>query len=289
MPTDENQQDAELKSRLSQLAGFFQADQTNSPPEKYQSCLEGLPKNEQIALKKLFRMLLKTNKRLQNHSDRQSPLASTSTPPSESSEPGQGSQAIISGSHEQTTDSPDDGDSDDGDSDNGDSDNGDKSSDSVGILQGTNFSQCTEETMRLSLSLNTVLTQCIEKPHHFFTTIKQDSVPVKGGFPAAFSRVHERERCHDLLRIHRRFDLHNLYSMAVMLGYHTGNKWNWGALDIIARDIFSTCPLLGLEATEIKKLSKHYVRIGRGYGRWIEHFGDPGYLIALPLNVTETE
>lgn len=40
---------------------------------------------------------------------------------------------------------------------------------------------------------------------------------------------------------------------------------------------------------EIKKELGHYINLGRGYEAWVIEFGHPVYLIALPLDVSETE
>ncbi|CAG8091625.1 unnamed protein product [Penicillium nalgiovense] len=276
MATDVHQYGSELNSLLSQLARFFKTNETILSVEDCKTCLGRLPDNDRSALKKLFRILQREGKSSNGYSDKRDSHEQTYAPNFHSS-PDQTGPDV---SHETTPESYEEitpYSSDDGENTVDDEDV---------ILRDTNFSRC---AVKPPSSINDVLTQCIKNPHHFFTAVTRVSIPSKGGFPDAFCRVYKGQQRENILRIHRRFDLHNLYTLAVELGYHTGKKWKWGALNKVPGEILYNHPSLGLTEGKIKEHLIHYVRIGRGYGRWIEYFEDPGYLIALPLNVTETE
>jgi hypothetical protein len=277
MTSDVHQQYAELHSLLSQLATFFKAYETSLSTKNCKYCLGRLPDNDRSALEKLFRMLQRKGKTTSSSSDEQRTDGQTHPSDHRRNSP---DQTAPDTSHEKALDSDAEATSDS--SDDGEDNMGDEDA----LLRDTNFSRC---SMKPPQSVVDVLGRCIKSPHHFFTAVTQVSVPSKGGFPDAFCRVYKSQQRDDILRIHRRFDLHNLYALAVKLGYHTGKKWKWGALRKVPGDILSNYPSLGLEESKIKEHLMHYVRIGRGYGKWVEHFGDPGYLVALPLNVTETE
>ncbi|KAI3281249.1 hypothetical protein DTO002I6_9913 [Penicillium roqueforti] len=291
MATDVHQYGSELNSLLSQLARFFKNNETSLSVEDCKSCLGRLPDNDRSALKKLFRILQTEGKSTNGHSDKRNSHEQTYAPNSHSSLDQTGPDVhheTTPESYEEITPySTDDGENTvDGEDTVDDENTVNTVDDDDVVLRDTNFSRCTVEPPP---SINAVLTQCINNPHHFFTAVTRVSIPSKGRFPDAFYRVFKGEQREHILRIHRRFDLHNLYTLAVELGYHTGDKWKWGALNKVPGEILYNHPSLGLTEDKIKEYLKHYVRIGRGYGRWIEHFKDPGYLVALPLNVTETE
>ena len=297
MTNNVHQQEKELHGLLSQLARFFKVNETNLSAENCEYCLGRLPDDDRSALEKLFRMLQREKKNTSSSSCEQryedqryedqryedqrieDQRIEDQNHPSDHrcNSPNQTAQDT---SHWKTPESDAEITSDSSDSGEDDIDDEDA------LLRDTNFSRC---SMKPPSSVNDVLSQCIKSPHHFFTAVTQVSVPSKGGFPDAFCRVYKSQQRDDILRIHRRFDLHNLYALAVKLGYHTGKKWKWGALKKVPGDILSNHPSLGLQESKIKEHLMHYVRIGRGYGKWVEYFGDPGYLIALPLGVTETE
>jgi hypothetical protein len=270
MRTALQQHQEELNSLLSGLAHFFKTNETSLSAEDCKVLLERLPDNDRSALKRFFRMLQGNEKSKTNSSKNRNSDEQSHTSDHHRSSHGQPTSDT---SLEATT------------TDSSDSQNHTVVDDDA-LLHDTNFSRC---AVNPPPSVNNLLVRCIENPHHFFTAVTRSSVPGKGGFSAAFCRVYTRQQREDILRIHRRFDLHNLYTLAVRLGYHTGKKWKWGALSKVPGEILSNHPSLDLKEDELKEYLTHYVRIGRGYGRWIEHFGDPGYLIALPLNVTETE
>jgi hypothetical protein len=277
MTIDVQQYEAELKSLLSQLARFFKTIETRLSAENCKCCLERLPDNDRSALKKLFRMLQRKEKWTNSSSNKQDSDEQHLQTDDRWSSP---DQIAPNTSHGTTPDFDEEITTDSSDSGNDTVDDDDP------LLRDTNFSHC---AVKPPPSVNDVLIRCIENPHHFFTAVTQGSIPNKGGFSDAFCRVYKRQQREHILRIHRRFDLYNLYALAVELGYHTGKKWKWGALNKLPGEILSNHSSLDLKEGEIKEYLKHYVHIGRGYGRWIQHFGDPGYLIALPLNVTETE
>ncbi|OQE10122.1 hypothetical protein PENFLA_c001G04173 [Penicillium flavigenum] len=154
------------------------------------------------------------------------------------------------------------------------------------ILAATNF---VHVQSIIPTFIRHLLVSCIDTPGYFFTASEPHFSPIQGGVPDAFYRLYQKEGCRDLLEIHRRFELRNLLLLVVDLGYHTGEKWVWGALNDLPAEIKAQSPLLTLTTPEIKKYLDHYVRLGRAYDKWVQMFGDPGYLIALPLMVSETE
>ncbi|CRL19496.1 unnamed protein product [Penicillium camemberti] len=137
--------------------------------------------------------------------------------------------------------------------------------------------------------LRQLLINCIDTPGYFFTASEPHFTPIEGGVPDAFYRLYQRENCRDLLQIQRRFELRNLFLLIIALEYHTGNRWKWGALDDLSAEIKAQYPQLPLGTPEIRKYLERYVRFGHAYDKWVQNLGDPGYLIALPLKVTETE
>ncbi|KAJ5827598.1 hypothetical protein N7447_004361 [Penicillium robsamsonii] len=155
-----------------------------------------------------------------------------------------------------------------------------------GELESTNFVKLQSI---IPPYLRQLLIDCIDTPEYFFTLSEPHFTPVGGGVPDAFYRLYQRENCRDLVQIHRRFELRNLFLLVIARKYHTGNRWEWGALDDLSAEIKAQYPQLPTKTPAIRKYLEHYVGLGYAYDKWIQILGDPGYLIALPLQVTETE
>lgn len=152
-------------------------------------------------------------------------------------------------------------------------------------LSNTNFAI---STVTIAPSLRHILKRCRRDPKVFFAELCQ-TFPTSGGWGAAFCKIRQGEGHADLLKIHRRFDLRNLYLQAVQCGYHTGKSWRWNARVSMAVEIKRQFPSLTASIDEIEKELGHYINLGRGYETWVTEFGHPAFLIALPLDVSETE
>lgn len=81
----------------------------------------------------------------------------------------------------------------------------------------------------------------------------------------------------DLLKIYRRFELRNLLLLVVDLGHHTGEKWEWGALNDLPAEIKAQFPLLTLTTPKVKKYLDHCLTFD-GFGdRMSQKLPIPGY------------
>lgn len=152
-------------------------------------------------------------------------------------------------------------------------------------LSNTNFAI---SAVKIAPSLRDILKRCRRDPKIFFEELSQ-TFPTSGAWGAAFCKIRQGKGHADLLQIHRRFDLRNLYLQAVQCGYHTGKSWRWNACITMALEIKHQYPSLPASIDEIKKELDHYINLGRGYEAWAIEFRHPAYLIALPLDISETE
>ncbi|KAJ5533845.1 hypothetical protein N7527_000099 [Penicillium freii] len=84
-------------------------------------------------------------------------------------------------------------------------------------LKSTNFSI-------IPPHLRQLLINYIDTPGYFFTASKPHFTPIEGGIPDVFYRLYQWENCRDLLQIHRRFELRNLFLLIIALEYYTGNR-----------------------------------------------------------------
>ncbi|KAJ5249413.1 hypothetical protein N7524_011729 [Penicillium chrysogenum] len=152
------------------------------------------------------------------------------------------------------------------------------------ILRGTNFETC---SVALPQQLRRILKECSPDYSHCLRIFDESSLPSGGSFSGAFYKMHQREKKTVLCKIYQRFECLNLYRLAVSLGYHTGAKWAWSAVDDLAKEIQMQYPLESFG--KLKTRLRNIVYMGRRYNIWAEHLGNFGYLIALPLRITPTE
>ncbi|KAL2359042.1 hypothetical protein RJZ56_008127 [Blastomyces dermatitidis] len=138
-------------------------------------------------------------------------------------------------------------------------------------------------------SLRPILKSCNKEkgPRPFFEALPQ-AFPTDGGLVAAFWKLRRCEETMDILKIHRRFGLRNFYVLAVKYGYYSQKGWRRGAMRVLAQDIKVQHPLSG-NVDVISESLRLYVELGRGYDAWVTELGLSGYLVALPLEVSETE
>lgn len=154
-----------------------------------------------------------------------------------------------------------------------------------GSLSGTNFKN---SSVTIRRPLCEILRRCKRDQKAFFEELHQN-LPTSGGFGVSFCRIRQTGQRSDLLAIYKRFDLRNLYLRAVHFGYHTGKSWRWNARKQLAAEIKDENPRIPTSLDQISEELHYYVELGRGYEAWVEKLGHPGYLIALPLDVSETE
>lgn len=138
-------------------------------------------------------------------------------------------------------------------------------------------------------SIYNILESCkIEKgPGPFFQALSQD-IPTNGGLIGAYFKICRYREIGDIIKIHRRFDLYNFYLLATEYRYCFRNRLLQGAAKELAAGIRSRDPSLGT-IENIKKRLHSIVGLGRGYDAWVSELGHSGYLIALPLHISETE
>lgn len=146
--------------------------------------------------------------------------------------------------------------------------------------------------LSISTNLHDALVKHHGNPQSFLKSTHRIRPRVAGGLTGAFFRLHQKcediqdEKIRDLyLQMHflyRRLEFRNLFLLAKELGYHTGERWCRDACPQLAAQIKKTHP--SLDADE---LLQEYVRLGRAYNRWAEELGGPGYLLILPLTITE--
>ncbi|KAJ5366676.1 hypothetical protein N7541_000617 [Penicillium brevicompactum] len=153
-------------------------------------------------------------------------------------------------------------------------------------LDNTNF---TNRRVSISPRLQEVLTRYMRDPRDIGSKIRRNPTQTAGGLPSAFLEIYDRGGDAELLALYRRFELRNFYLLAVDLDYHTGERWCRNASSDLAKQIKSQRPSLGLEQDELKECLNKFVRLGRKYGRWATELGGPGYLLAMPLGITERE
>lgn len=151
-------------------------------------------------------------------------------------------------------------------------------------LLGTNFERCSADVPR---SLRKILRDCRSDPEAFFKELHQ-TLPRAGSFGIAFCKIRRHKQQSDLRIIHRRFDLRNFYLKVIRSGHHTGKSWRWKAQEELAEEIKNQ-QSLDSSVSQIAEELSSYVELGRGYDAWVQTLGDPGYLIALPPGVSETE
>ncbi|KAJ5240669.1 uncharacterized protein N7469_002260 [Penicillium citrinum] len=112
---------------------------------------------------------------------------------------------------------------------------------------------------------------------------------MSAGLKSAFFEIYYEREDAELLEIYRRFKLRNFYLLAVDLDYHTGERWCRKASTKLARELAQKQPPLDAKEADLKRCLDDYVRLGRKYDRWATELGGQGYLIALPLDITERE
>ena len=152
--------------------------------------------------------------------------------------------------------------------------------------QVVGFSNC---RVMMSPKLHEVFSLCIANPQKFFDEINRDHNQTREGIPGAFLDIYDQDGCAELSALYRRFKLRNIYRLAVDLAYHTGDRWRRDAALQLAKEIKSRQPAPALEEKEITQRLEDYVRLGRKYNMWATGLGGPGYLLALPLDITERE
>ncbi|OJD28185.1 hypothetical protein ACJ73_00422 [Blastomyces percursus] len=143
--------------------------------------------------------------------------------------------------------------------------------------------------VEIPYSLQATLESCKKEkgPRPFFAALSQ-ALPIDGGLVAAYCKLRRCEAKKDILKIHRRFDLRNFYVLAVKYGYYSQKGWRRGAREVLAQEIKAQYPSSG-SVEEIGKSLRLYVELGRGYDAWVTEFGLSGCLVALPLEISETE
>lgn len=144
----------------------------------------------------------------------------------------------------------------------------------------------------ISTSLHNALVENHGNPQSFLRAIHSTSTGPTSGLTGAFFRL--QHNCQDIqpdgtrelylqfYSLHRRLELRNIFLLAKELGYHTGKKWCRNACQQLAAKIKSKHPALQADS-----LLEEYVRLGCAYNKWAEELGGPGFLLVLPLTITE--
>jgi hypothetical protein len=144
----------------------------------------------------------------------------------------------------------------------------------------------------ISTSLHNALVENHGNPQSFLRAIHRTSTGSTSGLTGAFFRL--QHNCQDIqpdgtrelylqfYSLHRRLELRNIFLLAKELGYHTGKKWCRNACQQLAAKIKSKHPALQADS-----LLDEYVRLGCAYNKWAEELGGPGFLLVLPLTITE--
>ncbi|KAJ6070562.1 hypothetical protein N7467_011881 [Penicillium canescens] len=157
-------------------------------------------------------------------------------------------------------------------------------------LEDTSFANC---PAHVSSKLSHIFARCIRNPQSFFSEICRDPIQITDGMPDVFFEIHDEKENSgiraELCALYRRFKLRNFYLLAVRLDYHTGERWCRNASSQLADEIKKKHPSRELGDSDLKKYLDEYVRLGQRYNRWAEELGGPGYLLALPLEITERE
>lgn len=139
-------------------------------------------------------------------------------------------------------------------------------------------------------SIYNILESCkIEKgPGPFFKALSQKDIPTNGGLIGAYIKIRRCKEIDHIVKIHRRFDLRNFYLLATEYRYCSKNGLIKGGMSTLAEEIRSQDPSMGT-IENIDKSLRSIIQLGRGYDAWVSELGHPGYLIALPLHISETE
>lgn len=143
--------------------------------------------------------------------------------------------------------------------------------------------------LSISQKLRENLAQCANRPECFWEKIGKSPASMSAGLKSAFFEIYYEREDAELLEIYRRFKLRNFYLLAVDLDYHTGERWCRKASTKLARELAQKQPSLDAKEADLKRCLDDYVRLGRKYDRWATELGGQGYLIALPLDITERE
>lgn len=109
------------------------------------------------------------------------------------------------------------------------------------------------------------------------------------GLASAFLQIYDQQKDAEVLALYRRFQLRNFYLLAVELDYHTGERWCRNASSDLAKQIRKQRLSLEVGQEKLKSHLDKFVRLGRKYSRWATELGGSGYLLAMPLNITERE
>ncbi|GBF66302.1 hypothetical protein TMEN_9022 [Trichophyton mentagrophytes] len=144
-------------------------------------------------------------------------------------------------------------------------------------------------TIQLSFSLEACLKDWKRDPKLFF----KSAVDIQCSYGTAgeiFSRIRLDEDSRDTLMIRRRFDLRALYQFAVSQGLHTGKSWRNNGSQRFALVICNDLLRHGdKEVNAIMEKVRDYVYLGQGFHLWAEKLGGPGYLLIMPLELSETK
>ncbi|KAG0158338.1 hypothetical protein PDIDSM_5851 [Penicillium digitatum] len=159
-----------------------------------------------------------------------------------------------------------------------------------GDLGNTSFAN---SPILISSKFSDIFAECMQNPQTFFSEIGRDLTRATDDMPDVFFEIHDEDKNTgiraELCVLYRRFKLRNFYLLAVRLDYHTGERWCRNASSQLANEIRKKYPSRSLGDDDLKQCLDDYVRIGQKYNRWAEELGGPGYLLALPLEITERE
>lgn len=121
----------------------------------------------------------------------------------------------------------------------------------------------------------------------FFDSISTDLV--QHSWATAYKKIRMNETVSEILTIRRRFQLRNLYLSVVNANYHTGKSWRHDGSLQLATNIKNEDSSIAETVEDIKKTLEIRIELGIGYNYWVSELGEPGYLILMPSNVSETE
>ncbi|KAK2805514.1 hypothetical protein FQN50_006138 [Emmonsiellopsis sp. PD_5] len=264
----------QLDSLLLTLARFLNDNEISS--DECRNRYDALPNPEKLTLGKLFKRRRKTKDR---DNDKDTPLDGEETDDEENAD---GEEATDEENDDVNADIEGEAD-DEENSDNGKQ--ADANSSAGEALRLFQVSAC-----EIQLPLHATLKSCKEKkgPGPFFEALSRQ-FHTNRGIGATYFRIRQGEEKDILLQILRRFQLREMYLYAVRYRYHTGKSWRNNGILALAKEINSQCPYLQDSVAEVAKQLQHYVELGRGYDTWVVELGHPGYLFAMPLEVSETE
>jgi hypothetical protein len=283
---------AELNELFERIGHILSKIETELPPEECIKCVEGLPApslsvfsrllvmmGDRLQTEEIHKPAGKQNATLNSHTENPPPLNNhheNVCPPSDRVE---------------SLSPPSD--------DHAPSDEGSHSEHATVDYHQSNYNSSNPDQrtdlyqpLSMSPSLYDALMKYEGNPHSFLKSTYRSGVRITGGLTGAFFRLHQK--CLDIedgkirdiylqmYSLYRRLEYRNIFLLAKELGYHTGDRWRRDACQQLAAQIKEKCPSL-----DVGDLLEEYVRLGRAYNKWAEELGGPGFLLMLPVTVTE--